>query len=193
LRILWIAWAAISLVVALVLALAKGHPPGLVFVPFVAVAWLVGHLIILAVGHLTKRLVAARPEAAASPLDAGHVAQWIARGVVGVALLGATAFVLFMAGSLYFGQNRGLIGALVAAAALAVWAVLAALLAGLVARRAWAVPALRWALGAAGLWFAWMLVGGAIDNRPAIAGAGLGGLVLIAWLMFALRPRAGVT
>jgi hypothetical protein len=35
-----------------------------------------------------------------------------------------------------------------------------------------------------------MLVGGAIDNRPMIAGTGLGGLVLTAWLLFALRPPA---
>jgi hypothetical protein len=186
---LWIAWAAISLVVAIVLASTKGHPPGLVFVPFVAAAWLVGHLLILTVGHLTNRLAASRPQGAVA-VDAGNVALWIARGVVGVALLGATAFVLFMAGSLYFSQNRGSIGVLVVAAALAVWAVPAALLAGLVARRAWAVPALRWALGAAGLWCAWMLVGGAIDNRPMIAGTGLGGLVLTAWLIFTPRPPA---
>jgi hypothetical protein len=189
---LWIAWAAISLVVAIVLASTKGHPPGLAFVPFVAAAWLVGHLLILTVGQLANRLAASRPQGAVA-VDTGNVALWIARGVVGVALLGATAFVLFMAGSLHFTQNRGSIGVLVVAAALAVWAVLAALLAGLVARRAWAVPALRGVLGAAGLWCAWMLVGGAIDNRPMIAGIGLGGLVLTAWLIFALRPPAAQT
>lgn len=176
-RILWIAWAAISLVCAIVLASTKGHPPGLAFVPFVAAAWLVGRLLILTVGHLTNRLAASRPQGAVA-VDAGNGAQRIARGVVGVALLGANAFVLFMAGSPYFSPDMGLIGVLVVAAALAVWAVLAALLAGLVARRAWAASALRWVLGAAGLSCAWMLVGGAIDNRPMIAGIGLGGRVL---------------
>lgn len=192
-RVIWIAWAVIALAVAIPLALSRGHPPGLVFVPFVAVAWLVGHLLILAVGRLARHLAATRPQIVAAA-GARPTAQWIAGGLIAIALLGATAFVLFMAGSVFIKHERtGIHGAIVIAAALGVWAVLAVLLAGLVARHVWAVPAVRWALAGAGLLFAWMVVAGALDELPAIAAAGVCGVALTGWLIFALRSRATTT
>ena len=36
-------WAAMGAIACVLLALAKGHPPGLVFIPFAVAAWALGH------------------------------------------------------------------------------------------------------------------------------------------------------
>lgn len=45
-RWLHIAWAIIGASACVLLATAKGHPPGLVFVPIAAAIWLVGHAVL---------------------------------------------------------------------------------------------------------------------------------------------------
>ena len=51
------AWAALALIVCLFLILTKqtGHPPPLFFVPYVLVAWFVGHGLIWGVRHLAAK------------------------------------------------------------------------------------------------------------------------------------------
>lgn len=142
-RILHLAWGLPCLVIAVMLAGADGHPPGLIFVPVVVVVWGLGHLTLLLTRILAERSAAGRrPE------------RWPWSIIVGVAGSGVVSFVGMLAMAWPFLGGGGLSDSDVPGIALAT-VVHAAAFVGLLARRRWA----RWLGGIlAGGWGLLLLV-----------------------------------
>jgi hypothetical protein len=133
-RYLWAIWALLALLLMVPFATGKGHPPGFVFIPLVAVGWLVGHLVIWLFAVLTRRLSERYgelvPGAAAS-----QPSVWIAKGLLGLTFLSGTGFVLFLTlGTIFWGAHSPTsfwVGVLAA------WSVHGVALVGLIAGFGW--------------------------------------------------------
>jgi hypothetical protein len=144
-----VAWAALALIVCLFLVLTKqtGHPPPIVLVPFVLVAWVVGHGLIWGVQYLAAkgRRTTAGVAAEGPPWPVGLRLALIGTGA------GALVGVLQLVGTLLRGRWYPYHDAALWAVMLAVWLAHAACFAGLLLRRRWsrlssAALAIGWAL-----------------------------------------------
>lgn len=65
-------WGAVGLAACVLLALAKGHPPGLVFLPFAAGVWLAGHVLL----WLSRRLAIHGRRTAGAVASGAAPARW---------------------------------------------------------------------------------------------------------------------
>jgi hypothetical protein len=73
-RIAHAAWAAFAVCVSLMLIfVGKGHPPPIIFLPVVAIFWVLGHIVIWAIGWLSTKGQRARDAGGASN---GQRASW---------------------------------------------------------------------------------------------------------------------
>ena len=100
-RWLHIIWAIIGIAASVLLASAKGHPPGLVFVPIVLAVWFAGHGLL----WLSRKL-AIRGKLAADKHDATND-QWPLLLILFACLFGiAFIFGVFGFGWLVFSRER---------------------------------------------------------------------------------------
>lgn len=134
-RWIHILWATIGCVFTVLLAIAKGHPPGLVFVPIVLVVWLTGHGLL----WLTRK-VAVKGKIVATKR---HVAyrQWPVLLIVLVFFLGAVfVSVFFGLGWQIFSGSRWSIELL---SVCAIWLIASLCFFGILLRKNWS----RWLTG----------------------------------------------
>lgn len=93
-RALHVLWALPCVAVSVLLVLSKGgHPPGIVFVPLVLLAWGLGHLLLWGTHWLARKGLAKRGPSATWPVAV--VLALVGSGVVaflGILLGGAAAF-----------------------------------------------------------------------------------------------------
>jgi hypothetical protein len=131
------AWAAVCVIVSLLLVLAggKGHPPAVILLPLVLVAWAVGHGLVW--GAL--RLAAAGRRTRAGPVQGPAWPLGLRAAVVGTAV-GALIGVVQVVGTVVTGKWYPFTQAGLWAAMLLVWALHAACFAALLLRRRWSRP-----------------------------------------------------
>jgi hypothetical protein len=174
------AWAALALIVCLYLILTdqSGHPPPIFLVPYVLVAWVVGHGLIWSVQHLATRgrRMAARIATESQPWPVGLRLALVGTGAV--ALVGIVQVVgTVLEGRWYPYRYAGLWVVM-----LLVCLVHAACFAGLLLRRRWsrllsAMMAVGWAM-----MLGWQIA----EQLASTAATDPGGLLIASALMVLL-------